>query len=86
MPMLFCPATHAEREVRLVGEDLADHACAGIARDDFDEVADAIGISCLDYFGEIEGRDGLADDGVGGGFAGDFVGFSERAAVEAEMG
>ncbi len=78
--------TRGAREVRLAGEDLADHAGAGVAGADFDEGADAVGVGSADDFGEIEGRYRLADDRVGGGIAGNFVGVAQSAAVEAEIG
>ena len=34
------------------------------------KVRDAVGVGGADDFGEVEGCDGLADDGIGGGFAG----------------
>ena len=71
-------------EVRPVGENLIDHAGTGRAGADFNKEADAIGVGVTDQLGEIEGGDGLRENGVGDGLARGGVRFARGGAVVAD--
>ena len=71
--------------MRLALQDLVDHAGAGGAGTHFEKQPYAVGVGGADDAGEVERLHRLADDGVGGAFAGEVVRFAERTAVKADV-